>query len=92
MRRAASRLFQPAQVSMTARASVRRVFRGCLGAPIGACIYIVCRYMERRNMQSMTDVRYGLPTRAEVAGKETGRVRTEAGVVAQGRQISSAEA
>src|SRR6185369_10344956 len=52
MRRAASRLFQPAQASTRASASVRRVFRGCRGVLIDICIYIECRYTERSFMDS----------------------------------------
>src|SRR5258706_11050171 len=39
MRRAASRLFQPAQASTRAWASRRRVFCGCRGVFIDICIY-----------------------------------------------------
>src|SRR5258708_35547493 len=52
MRRAARRLFQPAQAWTRASASVRRVFRGCRGVLIDVCIYIICRYMEISFMDS----------------------------------------
>ena len=45
-RRAASRRFQPAQVSSAERASERSVLGDCLGLLIDVCIYISCRYME----------------------------------------------
>src|SRR5690242_2487185 len=71
MRRAASRACQPAQLFSAARASVRRVFRGCLAVFIDVCTYINCTYMESPSMTA-TGVRYGLATPAEAAGK-TGR-------------------
>src|SRR5258708_9922466 len=52
MRRAARRLFQPAQAWTRASASVRRVFRGRRGVLIDVCIYIICRYMEISFMDS----------------------------------------
>src|SRR6185503_19400051 len=45
-RRAASRRFQPAQVSSAERASERSVLGDCRGLLIDVCIYISCRYME----------------------------------------------
>lgn len=72
MRRAARRLFQPAHESTRARASVRSVFRSCLGVLICLCIYIICRYMEMAFLHPVTAVKYGLPTPEEVAAT-TGR-------------------
>ena len=78
MRRAASRLFQPAHESTRAAASLRRVFRGCFGVFIDLCIYIICRYMEmffmdrrRRHMRNATGSR-----RRKQAGEPLGQAST----------------
>src|SRR5690349_9981722 len=46
MRRAARRLFQPAQVSTSARASSLSVLLGCLRARAILWSYNICRYKE----------------------------------------------
>jgi hypothetical protein len=48
MRRAARRLFQPAQAATAALASSTSVFLGaCFLLLMSLCIYIICIYMKR---------------------------------------------
>src|SRR5262249_30027886 len=46
IRRAASRLLQPAHSATSRAASVRRVFRACDPLAIDVCIYKICIYMQ----------------------------------------------